>query len=127
MLVDPTGATQADNKLPVYSATIEESGPIRAVVKLTALSNLTCTSYQNEPDCAFPKRHCNDASLQVQHGYAIRIYAYAGKTFVKIDYQLQNSPYSDLVYGYPLYFDQVTKKIFFITKIIFIDASRFPR
>ena len=28
------------------------------------------------------------------HGYAVRIYAYANKPFIKIDYQLQNSPKS---------------------------------
>lgn len=26
-----------------------------------------------------------------KHGFAVRIYTYAGKSFVKVDYQLQNS------------------------------------
>lgn len=66
-------------------AEIEESGPMETVIRLEAL-----TKYSN------PSNHI--------HGWAMRIYAYAGKSFVKIDYQLQNSS-KDKKLSYPLYFD----------------------
>jgi hypothetical protein len=98
-----------DSDLPVYSAEIEENGPMRAVVKVTALSSVSCAQYKDETgSCKFDVQHCVDGEqVQVQHGFAVRIYAYAGVSFVKVDYQLQNSPYSNVVNGYALYFDEV--------------------
>ena len=63
---------------------IEESGPLRVVIKAAAP-----TLYKG------PNDHT--------HGFATRIYAYAGKPYVKIDYQLQNSD-KQPVYAGPLYF-----------------------
>ncbi len=63
---------------------VEESGPLRAVIRAEAV-----TKYKS------PTHHT--------HGWAVRIYAYAGKSYVKIDYQLQNSS-KDKVYSWPLYF-----------------------
>ncbi len=64
---------------------IEESGPMVAIIRAEAV-----TKYSN------PSDHT--------HGWAVRIYAYAGKSFVKIDYQLQNSAKTKKV-TYPLYFE----------------------
>jgi hypothetical protein len=64
---------------------IEESGPMEAVIRLEAV-----TKYSS------PSNHT--------HGWCVRIYAYAGKSFVKVDYQLQNSS-KDKRYTYPLYFE----------------------
>jgi len=63
---------------------IEERGPMRAVVKISAP-----TIYKSV------KNH--------QHGWAIRIYAYAGRSFLKVDYQLQNSA-KNAIFAAPLYF-----------------------
>lgn len=107
ILVDPKGNYQNDSSLPVFSAEIEENGPIRTVVKVTALSKFDCVTL-NETGCKFTKLHCaSGQEVQVQHGFAVRIYAYAGQPFVKVDYQLRNSPYSDMVNGYALFFDEV--------------------
>ena len=40
------------------------------------------------------------------HGWAARIYAYAGKPYLKIDYQLQNSA-KNVRFAWPLYFEGV--------------------
>ena len=66
---------------------IEESGPMRAVIRAEAV-----TRYKDE------KNHT--------HGWAVRIYAYAGKPFVKIDYQLQNSS-KDFTWIGPMYFESM--------------------
>jgi hypothetical protein len=67
--------------------TIEEAGPMRAVIRAEAV-----TRYKDE------KNHT--------HGWAVRIYAYAGKPFVKIDYQLQNSS-KDFTWTGPMYFESM--------------------
>jgi len=52
-----------------------------------------------------------------QHGFAVRIYAYANQPFVKIDYQLQNS--SKLTkFSWPLYFNALD-----ISLPLFIENS----
>ena len=66
------GDVQRDLKRSDVLVEVEESGPMEVVIRLEAL-----TRYSS------PSNHT--------HGWAIRIYAYAGKSFVKIDYQLQNS------------------------------------
>lgn len=76
--------SQRDSDRDDLGVTVEKSGPLRAVVKVQAP-----TRY------AGPEDHL--------HGFALRIYAYAGKPFVKIDYQLQNSDKGP-VYAGPLYF-----------------------
>jgi hypothetical protein len=63
---------------------VEESGPMEAIIKVEAV-----TKYVG------PSNHT--------HGWAVRIYAYAGKSFVKVDYQLQNSS-KDKKFTWPLYF-----------------------
>ncbi len=63
---------------------VEESGPMVAIIRLEAV-----TRYVG------PSNHT--------HGWAVRIYAYAGKSFVKVDYQLQNSS-KDKMVTWPLYF-----------------------
>ena len=68
--------------------TIEESGPMRAVVRAEAV-----TRY------AGPAGHV--------HGWAVRVYAYAGQPFLKVDYQLQNSS-KDRVYAAPFYFTSLS-------------------
>ena len=67
--------------------TIEETGPMRAVIRAEAV-----TRYVDE------KNHT--------HGWAVRIYAYAGKPFVKVDYQLQNSS-KDFTWTGPMYFESM--------------------
>ncbi len=63
---------------------IEENGPMRAVIKISAP-----TLYKSVSN------HL--------HGWAIRLYAYAGKSYIKVDYQLQNSA-KNAVFSAPLYF-----------------------
>lgn len=81
------GDIQYDNQRPDILFTVEETGPMRAVIRAEAV-----TLYNNTED------H--------QHGFAVRIYAYAGKPFVKIDYQLQNSA-KNVEYAWPLYFESL--------------------
>ncbi|MBK8479421.1 MAG: hypothetical protein IPL39_25000 [Opitutaceae bacterium] len=80
------GATQNDSARNDISVTVEESGPLRVVLKIQALTNFTSTT-----------NHL--------HGWAVRLYAYAGKPFVKVDYQLQNSALN-AQFAWPLYFEE---------------------
>lgn len=79
------GDLQIDSSRKDIDFVIEESGPLRVVIRAEAV-----TKYYNT------KKHI--------HGYAVRIYAYAGKSYIKIDYQLQNSA-KNKVFAWPLYFE----------------------
>jgi hypothetical protein len=65
--------------------TVEERGPLRAVIRVEAPARFTS-----------PTDH--------QHGFAVRLYAYAGLPWIKIDYQLQNSD-KRVARSWPLYFE----------------------
>ena len=78
------GDIQYDADRSDIKVEVEESGPVKAVIRVEAL-----TKYYSTTDHT--------------HGWAIRIYAYAGKSFVKVDYQLQNSAKTKQL-GWPLYF-----------------------
>jgi hypothetical protein len=65
--------------------TVEESGPLRAVIRIAAP-----TIYLS------PSNHV--------HGWALRLHAFAGKPYLKIDLQLQNSSINR-TYSRPLYFE----------------------
>jgi hypothetical protein len=62
---------------------IEETGPMRVVIRAEAY-----TLFESTTD------H--------QHGFAVRIYAYANQPYVKVDYQLQNSA-KNVRLSWPLY------------------------
>ncbi len=81
------GATQYDAAQGRVQVTLEESGPLRAVVRVSMPARFVSTT-----------NHL--------HGFAVRIYAYAGKPFIKIDYQLQNSD-KTVVRSWPLYFEEM--------------------
>ncbi|MFH0919129.1 MAG: T9SS type A sorting domain-containing protein [Fibrobacterota bacterium] len=80
------GNTQYDVARPDVNFTLEESGPLRVVIRAEALTQYYST-------------------INHVHGFAVRIYAYAGKPYVKIDYQLQNS--AKVLYSWPLYFKEM--------------------
>ena len=82
------GSTQQDSARTDIQVVIEEAGPVRVVILISAP-----TLFQSTTD------HL--------HGFAARIYAYAGQPFVKVDYQLQNSA-ANAVRSWPLYFDEMT-------------------
>ncbi len=82
-----TTGTQYDSSRTDVTATIEERGPMRAVIRLEAPAHFVSTTNHT-------------------HGWAIRLYAYAGKSFIKLDYQLQNSP-KDSYTGWELYFEEM--------------------
>jgi hypothetical protein len=71
-----TSTPQPDSGLTPDSVTIEESGPLRAVIRL--------------------ERYTRYAGIDnMTHGYVVRIYAYAGSPRVKVDYQLVNAATAD--------------------------------
>lgn len=77
--------TQLDSSRTDTTFELEETGPMRVVIRAESV-----TKYYNT------KKHL--------HGFAVRIYAYANKPFIKIDYQLQNSA-KNKVFSWPLYFE----------------------
>ncbi|MEW6327116.1 MAG: hypothetical protein AB1487_05915 [Thermodesulfobacteriota bacterium] len=78
---------QLDSSRKDVAFKIEESGPMRAVIRAEALT----------------KYHDTENHI---HGFAVRIYAYANKPFIKIDYQLQNSA-RNKTWAWPLYFEEM--------------------
>ena len=78
---------QLDSSRKDVAFKIEESGPMRAVIRVEALTKYHGTENHT-------------------HGFAVRIYAYANKPFIKIDYQLQNSA-KNKTWAWPLYFEEM--------------------
>lgn len=67
------GALQYDSARSDVTLTIEDQNPMFAVLKFESLTKFNSLSDH-------------------KHGYAVRLYFYAGQPFVKVDYQTQNSP-----------------------------------
>jgi CheY-like chemotaxis protein len=82
--LDARGGRQRSFAREDVVVTVEESGPLRAVIRAEALSRWSDT----DP----------------AHGWAIRLYAYADQSFVKVDYQLQNGA-TNVTFAGPLYFE----------------------
>ena len=83
----PNGERLWDSQRQDVTVRIEESGPLRVVIRAEAPTK-------------------TEGAAGHLHGFAVRIYAYAGKPYVKIDYQLQNSDRQP-TYAEPLYFDSL--------------------
>lgn len=79
------GAVQYDAGRTSLEIKIEEHGPMRAVIRIAAPTEFITTT-------------------QHTHGFAVRLYAYAGQPFIKVDYQLQNSDRLT-ARSWPLYFE----------------------
>jgi len=97
--------TQHDSSLTPDSITVEETGPMRAVLRVERYTRFDDSN--NDGDTY-------DAGEQHQHGYVVRLYAYAGKPWIKIDYQLVNAAgddhgnnLTDGRWADPLYFDSL--------------------
>ena len=73
------------------SVVIEEAGPMRAMIRIESLGRFTSKEDHD-------------------HGFAIRMIAYAGQSFVKVDYQLQNSA-KNVRFSWPLYFEDVSLNV----------------
>ncbi len=78
------GDLQLDADRSDIKVEVEEVGPVAVVIRAEAVTKYTS-----------PSDHT--------HGWAVRIYAYAGKSHIKVDYQLQNSSKTKK-YSWPLYF-----------------------
>lgn len=85
VLHDKNGAVQRSFDASNVTIEVEERGPMRAVLRA-------------ESPAVF------NGAGNITHGWALRIYLYAGKPFVKLDVQLQNSA-SNTVFSEPLYFE----------------------
>ena len=81
------GDIQKDSDFSNTTVVIEEQGPMQVVIKANVPTIFNSTTDH-------------------QHGFAVRIYAYADKPFVKIDYQLQNSA-KNVQFSWPLYFEHM--------------------
>jgi hypothetical protein len=86
-MIPRTGAgnVQYDSARTDVTFRIEERGPMRVVLRAEAL-----TAYTS------PTNH--------QHGFAVRLYAYANQPYIKVDYQLQNSA-KNVKRSWPLYLE----------------------
>jgi hypothetical protein len=83
MFIDQNSALQKSSDIANPRFTVEESGPVRAILRVETPTLFTSTA-------------------NMRHGYMCRIYAYAGKPYVKVEYTLKNSAFNHK-YSYPLY------------------------
>lgn len=83
VFTDNTNSKKYDKDRQDVKVILEEHNDLRTVIRAESRSS-------------FNNGH--------ERGFAVRIYAYAGKEYVKIDYQLQNSPIDSQFAG-PLYFE----------------------
>lgn len=95
-MVDRNQLVQRDTDRNDIVVSVEEAGPMRVVIKAQADTLYTSPVDQQ------PANHT--------HGFAVRLYAYKDKPYIKIDYQLQNSAMRNhsgvyQVYSWPLYFE----------------------
>jgi hypothetical protein len=81
------GAVQYDGDRTNLTVTLEESGPFRTVIRLASPARFSDTGHHD-------------------HGFAVRLYAYAGQSWLKMDYQLQNSDRT-VARSWPLYFESM--------------------
>ena len=81
------GLPQYDAERTNLTAVVEEPGPLRAVIRLASPTRFQDTNHH-------------------AHGFAVRLYAYAGLPWLKVDYQLQNSD-KTVVRSWPLYFESL--------------------
>jgi hypothetical protein len=79
------GPMQYDSESRDLHWTVEERGPMRVVIRVDS-----------------PARFYSTTSHR--HGFAVRIYAYGGRPFIKIDYQIQNSARNG-ARSWPLYLE----------------------
>ena len=79
------GPIQYDSARTDATVEIEENGPLCAVIRMEAPARFASTTNHT-------------------HGFAVRIHAYAGKPFIKVDYQIQNSV-KEVVRSWPLYLE----------------------
>jgi hypothetical protein len=86
----PDGAADHDASLGSPSIEIEEDGPMRVVLRAEVPARYNDADNDGDAD---------DAGEFHRHGYAVRIYAYAGKPYIKVDYQLQNSAKGPALYS----------------------------
>ncbi len=95
--VDRNGNVQRDSGLAPNVVTVEEAGPLRAVLKIETPSHFLAA---------------NQSGTRLEHrfGRAVRIYAYAGKPFVQVDYQLRNSSI-DSEWSWPMYFEELSLEL----------------
>ena len=79
------GGVQYDSGRMDVVFRIEERGPMRVVIRAEAFTKFVSTTDH-------------------QHGFAVRLYAYANLPYVKVDYQLQNSA-KNVKRSWPLYLE----------------------
>ena len=79
------GGVQYDSARADVVFRIEERGPMRVVIRAEAFTKFVSTTDH-------------------QHGFAVRLYAYANQPYVKVDYQLQNSA-KNVKRSWPLYLE----------------------
>ncbi len=90
----PGGEIERDSSMGTPTVDIEEAGPLRAVIRVEVPAQYNDANNDGDLD---------DPGEYHRHGFAVRIYAYAGKPYLKVDYQLQNSAKGPALYspGYP--------------------------
>jgi len=85
VLRDENNAVRPTFERDDITVRVEENGPVRAIVRMSAPT-------RTEPDGS------------ILHGWAMRLYAYAGQSHVKLDVQLQNAALDSVLSG-PLYME----------------------
>lgn len=83
VFTDRYGRIQKSSDVANPAVAVEENGPVRAVIRVEVPTVFTDTA-------------------NMRHGWMVRIYAFAGKPFVKVEFTLKNSALRG--HSWPLYF-----------------------
>jgi fibronectin type 3 domain-containing protein len=104
VFTDRFGDVQYDAQMDPPMVEIEESGPMRAVIRLELPAKFRLTNPNLEPGVHDLTEPLGEGDYTHDHGYIVRIYAFSDKSYVQVDYSLANSDMSVLT-AYPLYFE----------------------
>jgi fibronectin type 3 domain-containing protein len=104
VFTDRFGNVQYAAQMDAPNVTIEEDGPMRAVIRAELPAKFRLTNPNLEPGVHDLTEPLDEGDYTHDHGYIVRIYAYSDQSYIQVDYSLANSDMSVLA-AYPLYFE----------------------
>jgi len=109
VLKDRFDNLQYEAQMASPEVTIEENGPIRAVIRIQLPAKFRPAGRFAElnPGRDNVEDQLNQGDYLHEHGYCVRIYAYEGKSYVKVDFTLENSD-KTVLQAWPLYFQDMS-------------------
>lgn len=112
ILKDRFGNDQIESQMAAPNVSIEEDGPVRAVIRLELPAKFRPAGQYKDlipgidsmTDSGDPEDwvQLKEGDYEHTHGYCVRIYAYEGQSFIRVDFTLENSD-KTVLHAWPLY------------------------